>query len=193
MTEAEFIVKQVRILADTLPRGSLTWPARLPDMVFDMYLMALRDIPLDALQLGFVRIAQTSRFMPTPAEIRAAAGYGEDETERAALAWQQVRLAISKYDAYQPVRFDDSRINAAIRAIGGWTELCDSTTDELKWKEKAFVTHYKALRGRPLSDEQVAALPGLFDQEPKRIGVICVEEQTRVAVSVDDRRLSRLP
>lgn len=160
----ELIVKMVAILFEAFGR-------KVSDATFDAYLIGLRGVPAEALKEAFETVLRTRRFMPSPSEIRAAAGYGEDDTERATLAWQQVRAAISRYDAYMPVRFDDPRTNAAIRAIGGWVALCDATTDELKWKEKEFIRHYVAMRCLTLSSEQTAPLPGLFDTTPKSLKV----------------------
>jgi hypothetical protein len=39
---------------------------------FEMYWMALRDLPLDDLRAAFVELVRTATFLPTPAEVRSA-------------------------------------------------------------------------------------------------------------------------
>jgi len=60
------------------------------------------------------------------------------------IAWtEKVRKAIVSVGAYQSVQFDDPAIHSCIELMGGWSELCATRTDELKWKQKEKINSEK--------------------------------------------------
>lgn len=140
---------------------------KLSEIGFMAYEIALADIPLESLNAATMRLLNSATFMPSPAEIREAAGVvsGAIVTkDRPTLAWEAVRRAMSQVDGYGSVDFDDKVINATIRQIGGWIELCEATLEQLIWKEKDFLRTYAALATCQLSDELTRPLFGIHEQ-----------------------------
>lgn len=132
------------------------------------YDIALSDVPLAALNSAALQLLKTAKFMPSPAEIREAAGAvsGAVATkDKPTLAWVDVRRAINRVGGYDSPNFQDPLINATIRAMGGWVALCDSTPDELVWREKDFLRTYAALAPLPLPAEQTERLFGITEKE----------------------------
>lgn len=151
----------ITMLADVLNR-------KLTPQSLMGYEVALADVPLDALNAAVMTLLRTSRFMPSPAEIREAAGAVGGlpaPKDRPTLAWIDVRRAISQVDAYGSPDFDDKLINATIRAMGGWVALCDATLEQLIWREKDFKQTYAALASQNLPDEMTTRLAGICEKE----------------------------
>lgn len=136
------------------------------------YEIALSDVSLESLNRAALNLLRSSKFMPTPAEIREAAGAVTGQIaakDRPTLAWEAVRRAISRVGAYDSVEFDDVIIHAAIRSMGGWAALCDSTSEEMVWREKDFLRTYGALMNLPLGSEQTERLSGISERENGRV------------------------
>lgn len=127
------------------------------------YLLALADVPLEALQMACVKAISSSRFMPAPVELRELAGLAEPKpADRALSAWGHVVEAIRKHGAYATVEFDDKAIHGAIRRLGGWLRLCNTDSDELhNWVRKGFLDAYESCARVPDQfPEPLRGIPG---------------------------------
>ena len=134
-----------------------------------MWLDALGDLTPEQLQLCLRRFNREGGEFPNPAAVRKFAGDGEASIDdRALLAWASVRRSISRVGAYESIEFDDRIINAAIRNMGGWINLCDMTPEDATWREKEFVAAYKAIIRTGIGDG--APLNGINATANGRLG-----------------------
>lgn len=93
------------------------------DTLLDLYWAALSDIPMERLQEAAVRAVRESRFMPTVAELRSLAGNTAiTEEDWAEMGWEALTRAVNRF---RSVTFSDVRVNATIRHLGGWGEVCN--------------------------------------------------------------------
>lgn len=96
---------------------------------------------------------------------------------RASIAWADIAQQIRRVGSYGTLKLGDKQALAAVKAMGGWSQLCASTTDELVWKQKEFVRMYENLERTPL-EALPASLPGRIElsehkaQGAKAIGSI---------------------
>lgn len=132
------------------------------------YDIALSDVPIAALNTATYRLLRSAKFMPSPAEIREAAGVATGAVaakDKPTLAWCDVRRSISRVGGYDSPNFEDAIINATIREMGGWVLLCESTVEELVWREKDFLRMYAALSSCNLADDRTERLSGITEKE----------------------------
>jgi len=62
--------------------------------------------------------------------------------DRAEIAWAKIEGEIRRIGSYGTLELEDRQALAAVRHIGGWINLCASTTDQLVWKKKEFISAY---------------------------------------------------
>jgi|GEM_PF-2842383 len=151
----------VTILAEATGRS-------LSDAALMAYQVALSDVPLPALNAGFLRLLRSTKFMPSPAEIREAAGMASGDVpskDRPLLAWEAVRRAIRRVGPNESPNFADPVIHAVLRSMGGWMQVCDWTTNEMPWRETDFKAGYLAYMNLTLPDEMTARLVGIAERE----------------------------
>jgi len=124
------------------------------------YWLGMRDLSLQECEQAIEHAIRQSRFMPKPAELRALAG--RDTPAGSALrAWMALQRAVSQHGAWASVDFEDKTINACVRVLGGWRQLCTQDADEFtKWTAQRFLKEYETLSRVRLSDEQLAPLVG---------------------------------
>jgi len=133
----------------------------LTDAGLTLWVRSLNDLAPESIEQAVMSAVQSSRFMPTVADIRELSGVARHE-DRAALAWVAVEKAVSRLGAYKTVNFDDPTINAAIRSLGGWPVVCGKPADEFeKWTRAEFVKTYAALSRSGVTGEMCDPLPGL--------------------------------
>lgn len=127
------------------------------------YWMGLRDLPLAAVQEAVAKAMATSRFMPTPRDLRDLAGVmGADQ--RAILAWNAVKRAIREVGSYRSVDFDDPVVNAAVRSLGGWPRLCGTDSEEMdRFIARDFQRLYRELSALQPHQDLTRYLPGVFE------------------------------
>ena len=141
---------------------------RIKDLSADglrLWVDALADLTVEQVERGIRCYMRdpTTKF-PTPAEIRRYAGV----EDRAETAWDAVRRAIGSAGAFASVTFDDQLVNAAVRAIGGWIDLCDTRPDEMKWRRRDFIEAYDRIARTGIGDP--AHLPGIAEIENHKRG-----------------------
>lgn len=135
-----------------------------------MWLSGLRGLSPEQLITAVDRYNRECSQRPTPAGLRRYAGaVGLNDEQRAEVAWRKVFETMQRYGAYFAIDFKDDRIiHAAIRAIGGWSNLCKTQYDELHWKEKDFKAQYVSICRSGIGDSR--PLSGLLErQEPIEI------------------------
>lgn len=165
----------------------------MPPAMVDAWRVALADLSADQLQGAIVRCLREYKFsgFPPVGQIREWAGVGEGGLrieDRAALAWDRVLEAIRNVGAYRSVNFDDPAINATIRTLGGWQDLCDAKSDELRqFIRPRFLESYRAHVAAGVNEAAAEPLAGILASDAGRFGHIAPEPEqidTQMPVSV---------
>jgi hypothetical protein len=154
------------------------WRTPLSPIQCELYFGALRDLELSEIRKAATTIIRKggSGFMPRADELRAVAESALPAEQRAGIAWTQVNAAVSAHGYTSSVDFEDRCINAAIRSMGGWEQLC--LADASWFREFApnqFKKAYIGFAENGMPDEMAAPLPGhRFDVMPevKRIAAM---------------------
>jgi hypothetical protein len=167
-----------------------------------LWLDSFQGMPLEAIESAIRRFNTESDQRPTPAAVRRYAGAaGLSDEQRAQAAWRVVRSTILRYGAYYRINFDDPIVHAAIRAIGGWTQLCNTASEEMHWKAKAFVDAYVSVARSGIGEFQ--PLAGLLQtQQPVEVvtgllphataGAITMAKPVARTVRIPDLSVARL-
>jgi len=159
-------VEERKELAELLANVCLTFNREPSEGMIAMYVLALNDLPFADVKPAILKTAQTSKFMPVPAEIREMTG-GVSAADRPGLAWAAVKRAVRLHGGYQSVDFDDALINAAIRMMGGWNRFCETPGGDAfdTWLRRDFVAMYATLCRSGISGEMLEPLPGIVATE----------------------------
>ena len=102
-------------------------------------------------------------FFPKPADIVRHLSECEHSSEdKALLAWSAIEGAIRKSGAYGSLEIEDKQALAAVKAIGGWRDLCHTNIDQMQWKRKEFMSVYQTYDKTPV-ELLPQSLPGIED------------------------------
>ncbi len=125
----------------------------LSKLAMDGYWRVLSRLSDDELLRATDRALERCKFMPAPSELLAfARGSVEAEISE---AWGVVRGAMDSCDVWGSVDFGPL-VNAVVRNMGGWREICEASVKDLIWRRKDFERLYRdfmdkpALKGAPL-------------------------------------------
>jgi len=124
-----------------------------------MYERLLADLDFDVATRAVDRLVKSSKWLPTVAEIRAAATDVQHGPRRLGVeAWGDVAAAVRSVGAYRPApRFPDPLVTECVRLMG-WRNLCLGSNDVAD--RARFVELYDGLQERARVDVVVgAALP----------------------------------
>jgi len=149
------------------------------EALYTAYELGLEGLTSKQINTAAARALQTSKFMPTPAELRELAGEVTPRA-RAIIAWESVsKVASSGY--YTTVDFDDPVINATVRNIGGWELLttCEDSAEFESHYRRRFEAAYVALYHHGVSREQAAPLLGYHDRQ-NALGGYAMQEPLRI-------------
>ena len=114
---------------------------KLSRLGLKLFFDVLRPYSFEEVSNALYATLRQSPFMPKPSDVvRYIEGTAED---RGREAWHAVLQAMRKHGAYASVRFDDPAIHFAIERMGGWQKLCLMPEDELPFRERDFIGHYK--------------------------------------------------
>lgn len=104
-----------------------------PKLVKEGWKLTLSDLDFDTAQKALKQVLSTSKFFPTPAEIREAARYQTDGVGIDALeSWNMVIEAVKKY-GYMQEQAALASLPPDVANLArqfGWTEICCSTNLE---------------------------------------------------------------
>ncbi len=107
--------------------------------------------------------AKHGTFFPKPADIARHLQTSQiSQEDKAMLAWSQVIREIRRTGSYGTLKMDDKQALAAVKALGSWQQLCNSTETEMTWKKKEFINIYETYEKTPL-DMLPSSMPGRFD------------------------------
>ena len=158
--------------------------------LMEAYWGALKDLSLDDIKQSASEAMKRLEWMPKPAQLRKLAGDVEPD-QRAAIAWQSVRKALSKHGTYKSVDFSDPVVNATIRNMGGWTELGKKDMKDFDvWTRKEFERIYQAIYASGVTEEASAHLVGITEHENR--GRYEVKPPVKVQLSLPPPSVKRL-
>lgn len=147
----------VTMLAETFGR-QVTKPTIMA------YEVGLAGMTAEQVKSASAAALRTSRFMPTPVELRELGGTLR-VSDRAERAWIAFDRALSEHSIYKTLLFDDVVINAVVRSLGGLQIAAETPADEyLNFYRARFLKAYEALARSRVGAEQCGALLGQFDQ-----------------------------
>jgi hypothetical protein len=113
-------------------------------VVIDIYWSVLKAFRFEDVQTAVYRHLKNpdvGRFLPKPADIVMAI---EGNSQNQALqAWTKVVSAVQRIGSYTSIAFDDALIHAVIEDMGGWQNLCLTTTERLPFVSKEFQERYR--------------------------------------------------
>lgn len=138
-----------------------TFAREVTEALLDGFWYSLADLDIAMVEVGCRRALRDCKRMPMPAEIRELSGE-EPVAAQAIRAWQTLRMGMRIHGAYASVNFDDKAINATVRNMGGWEQLCRTDIDE--WVRKDFERIYAIYARRSLGAEESAPLVGIHER-----------------------------
>ena len=145
--------------------------------------MGLHDLDPQQLEKACMRALRESKFFPRPVELRQLAGT-MPINERAIVAWGEVAKAVRGYGSYASVDFDDPVINASIRNMGGWQQLCAKSAEDFDvWCRKDFERIYAALCSSCVTEDAACYLVGRHEQLKQSAGY-SIDQPARIATSL---------
>lgn len=154
MTEVE-AAKLIAVLVASFP------DAKWGEATCRAYESALSDLDMAIASAAVRRIAATSKFRPSIAEIReAAATVAIGERRTGADAWGDVVRAIRVFGSYRAPKFDDPITARAVEALG-WRNLCLGDSSEASDRAR-FCEVYDAISGS--ERREVLSEPGRINE-----------------------------
>lgn len=160
-------VEQMQALFRTILAGWATQRQKLSDEdvteMTKLYSAGLMDLDFDIAYRAVVRIVHTSKFLPTVAEIREAAGILKHGNRRTgAEAWGEVIAKIRRYGWQREPGvdffFEDPLTERVVRAFN-WEILCAGEGDSIVADRARFITAYEEMASAARAD--AAASPNL--------------------------------
>ena len=132
--------------------------APISEATAEVYEAMLADLDFAAGQQAVQRLICSSKWLPTVAEIRAAAADVRHGPVRAGgEAWGDVVEAIRRVGSYRPApTFADPMVNDCVKFMG-WRDLCLGTNEAAD--RAKFVSLYDSLAGRERAGIVAGALP----------------------------------
>jgi hypothetical protein len=141
---------------------------------FKAYEWGLDGIAIESIERASKQALRTSKFMPSPSELREMAGELKPQN-RAILAWDAFKKALKEHGYYHSVDFDDKVINATIRNLGGWMKCAEEIDSRPlhefdTWFRKEFERVYVSLFASGVGGESIKYLSGYYELENTRNG-----------------------
>lgn len=135
-----------------------------------MYFDALRDLSIEQVSAALnahINNPDAGQYFPKPADLRrnligTAKQQAAEIDGRAAIAWADICQKIIRVGSYGKLQLEDKQALATVQAMGGWKQLCSSTTDELVWRQKEFLRMYETFERTPV-ELLPASLPGRIE------------------------------
>lgn len=103
-------------------------PTPPTDDQMDAFLLALVDLPGEAVFDAVVALIRRPGPLPSAGDVRAAVLGDDDGTPGPAEAWDEVAAMVRAVGWVRRPKFSHELIGRAVEAVGGWAELCASET-----------------------------------------------------------------
>lgn len=119
-----------------------------------IYKECLGDLDFEQARVAIVRVIQTSKFLPTIAEVREAARVVAQGPRRTGLeAWGDAVAAIGTFGSYRSPVFRDPLVAKAVACLG-WREVCLGENESAL--RARFIESYEAMQDREASEQAVS-------------------------------------
>lgn len=134
----------------------------LSEMEIEFYWQALKPYPLESVKEAFNDAARGLKFFPKIAELieLVEGGSGDD---KARMAWVALMKCVGRHGYWDSVEFPEELADIIEGLFGGWQKLSELTWEDLKYREREFVSMYKARCGKRFSGN-TRVLTGQIDQ-----------------------------
>ena len=134
-------------------------------VLLDAYWMALKAWSLEEFEAAASHLLANCKFMPKPADFTALR---KANNATAGEAFHKAMLLARRAPPRElaSLRSGDEAIDAAVRAIGGYTELGNCESGKLHFLERRFAEHYEEISE---ATETREALPALSQNSPWRL------------------------
>ena len=153
----------------------LAYTRELGQAQMDFYVEMLQDIQPEIVAIAVRKLINSSKFLPTIAEIREAANAAANIAyERTSLdadqAWGIVQKAIKSVGQYERPSFDDAVLAETVDNLG-WKEICQTPVDDTAILRAQFRKAFKTNQNRQkeLKAFQDAAVGALQSQHYKEL------------------------
>jgi hypothetical protein len=131
-----------------------------PDqLLLDVYWLALRDWSLADFEAATAHLLSKAQFMPKPADYAALRKAGQPTSGEAFERARQIvrRLFPREYASHQS---GDARLDAAVRACGGYEALAMCTSENIGFFERRFAEHFESISDAETVREVLPDLTG---------------------------------
>lgn len=128
--------------------------AKLTPEALDVWWTSMRNWPIDEFRAAAAQLAKSCEFFPSPYHFEQLRKAGEPTSGE---VWAEV-LELVRSGDYRQREHANPRVNAAVRAIGGWQAIANSNTEFTHLVEKRFAEHFEAIGDR---EDVREALPNL--------------------------------
>jgi hypothetical protein len=173
-------IRIVAMLQGAYPRTAL------PDSTAEVYALTLNDLAYEDVKQAVAKLIQTSKWLPTVAEIRSLIVEERASLPAPEVAWGEVQRAIGRVGSYMTPVFECEEIDRAVRVLG-WKNIC---LDENVASTRArFVDAYRALREERVKLEATGRYVPSERQLPAEPGSV-LEPGTEVPVHSEQPRRS---
>jgi hypothetical protein len=142
--------------------------AKVQDETAVAYHLLLSDVPYDAAVRAFTILGRTSKFMPTPAEIREVLADAVSDIEPWEAAWDELITTIKRHGSYlfrhrshsDWPGWSDDLVAAAVNHVG-YENVCGAEYEQLPTIRAQFRNFYQgeAARRKRVIQTGDAALP----------------------------------
>lgn len=156
-----------------------------------LYWNTLRKFDISDVEKAFEKHALNpdgGQFMAKPADIvKYIEGSGDDASMK---AWSKVEQTVRRVGAYvQDLIFDDPIIHAVLRDMGGWTQLCQTPTEQdMHFQSIEFCKRYRGYLNNNRLDYP-SRLTGLVADGEKPLLIGDVAKAEKVALEGNDEPL----
>ncbi len=138
-----------------------------------VYWAILQGYPEDELVQALGQIARESEFFPKPAKIIShMEGEGGNIEAEANLAWARIQAVQESPGQVRVLCEADSRIEAAMAAIGGWYSMRNSG-EEPKWMARKFILAFQGKHQSRIKERRnllpVGSIKGMIDNVAQKL------------------------
>lgn len=163
MTEME--TQEFLMMLDTVAE---VFDVELSDARKTAYLVALQDIPHEALRRACEEAIRTGKYFPVPGVLRDLAGYGMTPTDPAEAAWIRLRNLQTRYNREA---LEDPITKAVFEQMGGGYVLTwgfgNWALEKEDQKRREFISRYNEARNAQVIGTRRAAIHLLRDVNPE--------------------------
>jgi hypothetical protein len=168
----------LRAMSRVLPCQS---GAELDNPMLDVYWLALKDWSLEDFEAAYGQLVKTAKFMPRPCDFEDLRKAGKPSAGEAwARALEHAADLPVSGGFLQERSTGDELLDAAARAVGGYTAIANATERDLQFMGQRFCEHYEAIGDR---EEVRESLPKIASPSRARVS------GPRQLIAVDFNRL----